>query len=628
MAQDAGEESGARAAVEEVAAFLGAHPPFSTLAAADLERVAGASEVEFFAAGETIFAEDGRTVEHLRVIRAGVVEIALAGRVLDLLGPGELVGQASMLSGLPPGFSARAEEDVLCYRIPEPVARDVLARPETVQFVARSLLDMHARAPLLLAGAGAVPDPANRAVRMLLRGVPVICAPDEALRDVAARMTAAGASAAVVRLESSLGIITDRDLRARVVADGLSYDAPAERAMSAPAYTVAADALGGDVLLEMLDRGVRHFPVLSPAGEVLGVIEAADIQAAEMVSSFNLRTEIGRADTFAALRQASQGLRPAVVALHDTGLAAQSIAWMYSALLDALTRRAIELALAAAGPAPGEFAWFALGSQARREAVPASDLDSALAWYGSSDEAELRVYLERLGRTVSDELAKCGLQVDSHGATASDALFVRSVESWRRLALSWIERPTQEKALILTSLLVDSRPVWGVHLGAALSDAFRSARERTRLMRLLARLALAHRPPTGFMRGIVVEHNGEHRGLLDIKRGGLLPVADLARWAAMNAGITSASTGERLRAARDAGALSAQDARTLEDAYELFTDLRLEHQVGQLRAGREPDDFVDLGRHSPLTRRHLKDAFRAVASVQRGIASELNFAVR
>ena len=162
----------ARAAIDEVTAFLRAHPPFDALGEHELERVALAAEVEFFPAGEMIFAQYGGPVEHLRVIRAGAVELALAGRVLDLLGPGELFGHASMLSGLPPGFSARAEEDTLCYRVPADVGREVLARPESVAFVARSLLEMHSKAPTALAVTSARPDPANRPVRTLLEAPP------------------------------------------------------------------------------------------------------------------------------------------------------------------------------------------------------------------------------------------------------------------------------------------------------------------------------------------------------------------------------------------------------------------------------------------------------------------------
>jgi CBS domain-containing protein len=614
-------------APSDVTEFLRAHPPFDALDPVDVERAASSAEVEFFLAGSIVFAQGAQPIEHLRVVRTGAVEIVLEGRVLDLLTPGELFGHASMLSGLPPGFAVRAHEDTLCYRIPQEVARAMLARPESVGFLTRSLLEMHTSSAAL-APRPPAPDPANQPVATLIRAPPLLCAPTTTVREAAAKMAAAGATSIVVELGDSLGILTDRDLRARVVAAGVPYEAPVSDVMSAPAYTVDADRLGGDVLLEMLDRGVRHFPVLAATGAMIGVVEAVDLLAVETLSSFYLRRAIARAGSVAELAAATQGLRPAVIALHDARVAAASIAAIYSVVLDALTRRLIELAPAGADEQPAAFSWLALGSQSRREATPGSDADSAIVWYGDVDEQAVRPYLHALAREVTDGLSACGIRVDEHGATAADVLFVRSLASWQKVARSWIERPTREQALILVSVLVDSRPVWGIHNGAPVSNTFREARQRPELLHLLARFALSHRPPTGFLRGLVVEHDGEHRGQLDIKRGGLLPVVDLARWAGMAAGVTSASTLERLRAAGDAGTLPAQDMRTLEDAFELFSELRMEHQVGQLRAGRDPDDHINPEDLSALTRSYLKEAFRAVASVQKRIAAELGLGVR
>jgi CBS domain-containing protein len=285
------------------------------------------------------------------------------------------------------------------------------------------------------------------------------------------------------------------------------------------------------------------------------------------------------------------------------------------------------LSLAEIGEVGVEFAWLALGSQARREALPSSDVDSAIVWFGP-DDAAVKARLHALASTVVSQLEACGLRADEHGATASDPRFVRSLDSWQRAVRSWIDDPSQEKAVLLVSVLVDSRPVWGVHTGTPVADTLRLAPSNPALLRLLARFALSHRPPTGFFRGLVVEPTGEHRGRLDLKQRGVLPIVDLARWAGIGAGVTSASTSERLRAAAGAGTLSETHARTLQDALTLITDLRVEHQVHQLRAGEEPDDFIDPATLTGLTRSYLREAFRAVASVQKRVAAELRTGAR
>jgi CBS domain-containing protein len=615
------------AAPPEVTRFLREHPPFDALEVAAVERVAAAAEVEFHRAGTTIFAEGAQPLEYLWVVRSGAVEIVHDGRILDLLGEGELFGQASMLSGLPTGFEARAAEDTLCYRIPAEVAREPLAAPAALRFVARSLLE--SSGGVALADRAPAPDPAQQPVGALIRGRPVICSPDTPIREAAQRMAAASAGAVVVDLgNGALGILTDRDLRTRVVAAALSGEAPVSAAMSAPAYTSPPDRMGGEALLEMLDRGIRHFPVVSARGEILGVLEDLDIVAAQARSPFFLRQRIGGAKTVEELMSAAAELRPTVIALHDARIAALGIMAIYAVVVDALTRRLLELALGELGAPETEFAWLALGSQARREMTPSADVDSAIVWLGDDAEADVPPKLHTIGERVVAGLESCGLHADTHGASASNPIFVRSLASWQRAAHSWIADPTQEQALILVSVLVDSRPVWGVHKGTPVTDTFRVAPRSPALLRLLARFALSYRPPTGFFRGLVVEHTGEYRGRLDLKHGGVIPIVDLARWAAMAAGVTSASTIERLRAAGSAGTLSAADAHTLHDAFELIAGLRLGHQVDQLRAGEQPDDYVDPATLSRLTRSHLKEAFRAVASIQKQVAAELSVGVK
>ena len=192
-----------------------------------------------------------------------------------------------------------------------------------------------------------------------------------------------------------------------------------------------------------------------------------------------------------------------------------------------------------------------------------------------------------------------------------------------------MDDPDRARGLMLLSVIVESTPVWGATtVGERLARAFTQAPGREPTLRRVAVAALAERPPTGFLRDFVLEPGGVRRRALDIKRGGLLPVEALARWAALSAGVVAASTPARLEAAGAAGTLAADDAATLGDAFELFSELRMEHQVERLRAGATPDDLVEPGTLTPLTRGSLKRAFRAVARVQRGLRVHMGLAGR
>jgi CBS domain-containing protein len=214
-----------------------------------------------------------------------------------------------------------------------------------------------------------------------------------------------------------------------------------------------------------------------------------------------------------------------------------------------------------------------------------------------------------------------GWSLDAHGVTAS-GFASSSIEDWRQSIATWLTKPTDNKVLIAISILLDGRIVHGDRRLDIKRILF-EASDREVLEQWMLRLALAAKPPTGFMRNIVVEGSGKRRGTFDIKQGGLLPIVDLARYAALKGDIALNATLPRLRAAADEGIFNPATARVLEEAYELFSALRFEHQVTQLERGSEPDDHLDPEELDPLTRRYLRDAFREVGAVQRSLGSGL-----
>ena len=159
-----------------------------------------------------------------------------------------------------------------------------------------------------------------------------------------------------------------------------------------------------------------------------------------------------------------------------------------------------------------------------------------------------------LGAEVVAGLEACGVEPDVQGVTASEELVVRSLESWQRAVRSWIANPTQEQAVMLVSVFVDSRPVWGIHMGTPdrrhvqQRSAQRGSAAPARAPGAL--LPAPHRLPAGPRRRAL---RRAPRTSSTSSAAALLPIVDLARWAGMAAGVTSASTRERLRAAADGG---------------------------------------------------------------------------
>jgi CBS domain-containing protein len=320
------------------------------------------------------------------------------------------------------------------------------------------------------------------------------------------------------------------------------------------------------------------------------VVEDADLFAVQPRSWFGARRAIARAKDIDSLVGVSARLPEIVVELHAANLRALEVARVLSALVDAVTVRALELAVPATRlPADG-LVWVALGSHARRELTPASIARGALV----CSEPPPPGWIEQ----VQADLGRCGLPGE---------VIARSGDEWLQADL--------EDELTL-SVLSDRRALWGTP-----RDPLPVVREQRRdeLVAVLARRALAYTPPTGFDADSVLEADGARGDHLDIRRAAVIPIVELARWAGAAAGITEGTTAERLNGAAAAGVLSDADARTLSEAFELAHELRISHHMEQLSAGGRPDDQLEPSALSALTRDHLRDVFRAVSGVQRGL---------
>jgi CBS domain-containing protein len=558
------------AGLSEIARFLARRPPFDALAPEELGEVVSETQIEFYVTGAVILSEDGGPVTFLRVVHSGGVDIVHDGKLLDLLSPGDTFGHAAMLSGLPPGFDARAAEDTLCYRIPAAVARPLLER---------------ARMRELTAG---MEEPRNRPVGVLIRAPTVLVEPMTSVREVARRMTETGASAAVVDFgKRGFGIVTDRDIRTKVVAGGMPATTAAAGVMTVPAFSVTPDQLGGEALFEMLERGIRHALVVSDRGALIGVVSDADLFAVQPRSWFGARRSIARARDVDALAEVARAIPELIIELHASSLRAIEVARVQSALFDAMTVRALELASAGFELGPDGLVWVAIGSQARRELTP-----------GSSPRGGV-VYTDQPPSGWAEAVSKTFSRVGLHP------------EVPLRSTRGWADAGDDELAL---GVLVERRALWGtprdplpVVEGEALA----------RVIAALARRAIDNPPPTGFDADAVIELDGTRHEQLDIRRAAVMPLVELGRWAGAAAGAFEGSTVDRLRAGGEAGVLSEADARTLSDAFELALELRLTHHVERLAAGSVPDDMLEPSTMSPLARGHLRDVFRSVSAVQR-----------
>jgi CBS domain-containing protein len=537
------------------------------------------------------------------------VEIVDRGRVVDLLGPGDTFGELSVLSGLPPALSARTAEDTLLYRLPDP--RTVLDRPERLRFTPSGTRLAGER----LVGGGPVGKD-RRPVGDFLRPI-VWCDAADPVREVADRVSGAGQSCTVVRPASGIGIVTDHDFRRRVATGQVPVHAPVAELATVPVLTVDAETPVATAYLEMVEHAVHHLVAVDPAGQPVGVLRVVDLASTSVRDPLLVRAAVESAGTMGELADARRLLHPTAVELWDAGVAPVQIGARLATIVDAVLRRLLALGRYTAGIGT-PCSWLLLGSTARREPLPDSDVDTAVVWADDArpEAGDVADAARAAAGRMLDDMERCGLRRCPDGANATNPLFSRSAAAWVTAAADWTEQPGREGALLLGSMLADSRPLSDVALGRCVVDRMLAGTRAGAFLRLLLDYTLAAKPPTGFVRGFVVEHTGEHRGRLDLKRGGLAPVVSLARWLALVAGDVRGSTPDRLRRAGEAALLTGHETDTLVGAFTEVYGLLLACEVAGIRFGQPATTWISPSDVDMLTRRFLRETFRAVARVQ------------
>lgn len=592
--------------MQEFTDFLAKQPPFNALPTDDIERLASKVEVEYFGLGTVIVTAGSNPLDHIYMVRAGSVEVLDRGNVVDLLGPGDAFGHISLLTGLPPEFSVRAAEDTLCYRLPDP--RSIVADASALAFNHFGTLVTRHR----LTASALMSDSQSRVVRYMR---PIVwCDASASVREVATAITDSEQSCALIRAGDELGLVTDRDFRSRVGSGEVSIDAPVRAIMSAPLITVPNNTTLAAAFLLMVEAGVHHLVVIDEYEKPIGIVRAMDLSSVELRNPLLIRGAIESAQNIEELANASRLLSPSLVELHDSGIPALHVGGLMSAIVGAILVRLLKLSDSIQTPVT--HSWLMLGSMARGEPLPISDVDTAIVWADLVESIDPAEEIQRNAKNMLDQMELCGLHRCPNGANADNLLFTRSKSSWIEVSSGWLTDPTRAGALLLSSISADSQPLTQLALGRTVTDTIRATTRSSEFLGALLRFTVAKKPPIGFVRGFVVEHSGEHRGNLDLKAGGLTPICALARWLAIAQGDVRGSTIDRLKRAASAGLLREEEADILINAFKDIYQLVFEAEIAAIRGGREGSSWISPAHLDSLTRRHLRESFRAVSVIQ------------
>lgn len=607
----------------EILDFLRAHRPFDEFTEEALQRTAAAIDVRYYKAGERI-VEFGDSAEFWHLIRSGSVEVFRRnGTLYNRLTEGGFFGEFGLLRNGRVRFPVVALEDALIYLIPRDIFAELFDTHEA--FADYVEVEDKTRLRQALSRKEDTHDLLSAMVGTLVGRAAVTLDSSATVREVAQRMSEEGVSSLLIVDEHTdvpglpllAGIITDRDLRTRLVAPGLSYDTPATKVMSTGVVTVNHNQLAFEAMLVMLRHNVHHLPVLDKQRPV-GVVALSDIIRYESRNSLFLVGSIYRQQSQDELAALVPQVRASFARMVDEDASSRLVGSAMAAIGRSFKQRLLELAEAELGPPPLPYCFLALGSMARQEQLIVTDQDNALVLDNRFDPAQHDAYFKALATFVSDGLARCGYSYCTGGVMATNEKWRQPLKVWERTFSDWIEHPTPE-SLLNAGIFFDLDGVWGrVEWAARLGELIaRKAKGNSRFLACMARNALLRTPPLGFFKDFVVESDGRHTRAINIKRRGTAPLADLIRVHALAVGSKALNSFERLKDIIDAAILPLGRGQDIYDALEFISMVRARHQADDLAAGLEPDNSIEPEKLSEFERKSLRDAFMILGHAQK-----------
>jgi CBS domain-containing protein len=582
-------------------AWLRSLPPFKALPARLFESAAAAVDVAFHPAGTWLVRKGGQPFAHLWVIRKGAVRIERDGQTLQVLEEGESFGYTSLLSG-EASLDVLVEEDLVAYRFPAAEFGRLLADPQFASHFALGLAE-RLKSALRSSPVEAFRTDLTLEVQQIAREPAVWVEPDATVAEAARRMREERSSCVLVRGRPP-GIVTDRDFRNRVLAEGLGPDTPVAAVATPSPRTVKAGTRIHDAWAALLDAGVHHLPVVY-GDEVFGVLTSTDLLRCSAQGPMAVLRRVERLHSRQSLPGYAATVTDMTSALLAGGLEAHVIAGFVARLNDALVDRIVRLAEADLGPPPAPWAWLALGSEGRMEQTLLTDQDNALVWDGEGDE--VRAWFAAFAERINADLEAAGFPRCPGGYMARS--WSGTLAEWVERFEDWVDAPSPE-ALLHAAIFFDFRRVAGGLDLARLDAVLTGAPGKPAFVRFLARAALDFKPPPL----LVLTLRGGSQ--VDLKLHGIAPVVFLARAYGLEAGGGERNTVARLEAAARSGRLPEDTFAAVAEAYRFLLGLRLRLQLDRIAHRQPPTAAVPLAALSPTERGHVKEALRAVKAFQ------------
>ncbi|OYW96410.1 MAG: signal transduction protein [Alishewanella sp. 32-51-5] len=596
--------------VTEVSKFLARTTPFDQLDSAQLAELALQLSVYYCQAGENVEIAH----ERLLIIRTGIFALySDQQQLLTKLEEGDFYGYQLLLTGLADNDQLICEEDGLLFWLPADAFHQLRYQYKNIDIFFQRLFGRR-----LHQYKEQQSSRFTLKVSDIVQARKVSISGEHSVQQAAQLMTEKRVSSLLVEQDERLtGILTDRDLRTRVLAANLPATTPVQQVMTPKPHTIDKHAYLFEAVQLMSRFNIHHLPVLEQ-GLSFSMITATDIIRSQQDHPVYLIGEIHRQASIDGLEQCALQINNLALVMGKQQVPAHEAGHIITTITDALTQRLIKLAQQELGPAPCVFSWLCFGSQARMDQSINADQDNALL-LEKEPNGIVGDYFAKLADFVCQGLARCGIKLCPGNIMASNPELRMSLKGWSGKFAKWISSPSPD-AILKASIFFDMRVVEGSKgLFNALQQDILARTNHALFLMQLTQTSLQRTAPLSFLRNFILEHDGKQKKGLDLKKRGISLITDIVRVYALANGITEVNTRQRLQQLAAIGVIDSKESQNLSDAFDVLAQLRWDKHLHDIAQGHDASNLLDPAVLSGLQRHQLKDSFAVINNAQSSV---------
>lgn len=573
--------------------------PFELLSPITLDNLMKKIDIAYYPKDTLLISKNLPSVAFYIIIKGSVKEI-IDGTIHGFFYSGDSFDADSLIYEKTEGDFI-VEEDLICYEIKKEDFIDLMQDKKVQGYFLQDFVSRHQHLKEYATQSELTPFLISRVGDIFLHTA-CIADEDETIQSALKKQKLLKASVIITKKDTQHGIITDTDLRERVLLGGINTDEKAHKIATYGLVCIDKSDFLFNALLLMTQNGIKRV-VVKDKDEIVGVLEQLDLLSYFASHSHIIAVQIEKAQKLDDLKAVGGNLKNLIIALRAKGVKVRYITKLLSSLNDKIYKKLFEMCVEE--ELRDKCALIVMGSEGREEQTLKSDQDNALIIKDGIDEA---VFTEPMMK-LNSYLLELGFPKCAGGVMVSNEQWRRNEVSYRSLIDKWSYDMSDESVKNL-SIFIDSKCVAGEHL---LLDSLReylhrNFHARDDVLAHIAKAILHFETPLSVFSGFVIEKERANR--LDLKKGGIFALVHGVRTLALKHAIDATNTIERIKELNNMGVIDKTFATELIESFDTLSSIRL----GAMLEAKNIEDgnYIDPKTLEKIQRDLLKDSFKII----------------